>query len=163
MIDDIHNAIHEEMAKRKIKSYCSRMDFQKMLRWSHAISERENLNHENFERYVKEIFWGLSSLDLNIGYTLISLKNTSYPSGKSGSISNPKKIDRAFTLSDIHYWYHISNFWESVYRIWERIISLLKTRLVPNLREKLYFDGFSNFISNERIGNIIYRVFSAFF
>lgn len=151
MIDEIHQAAQMELAKREIRPYSSRMDFQKMLRWAESVAKREQLDLAEFERYVKEIFWGLSSLDLNLGYTLLSLKETSYPSGKTGSSNTPKKIDRDFSLADIHYWYHISNCWESIYRIWERIVSVLRIRITPNLRKKLYFDGFSHLILEREI------------
>lgn len=151
MFDKLHVATREEYKKRKLLPFCMRMDFHSAIKWCETISEREFLKIEHIEKHMKEVIWGLNSLDLNIGYTLLSLKDTSYPSGHSGKASTTTKLERSFSLADIHHWYHISNTWESIYRIWERIVNLLKARFTPNLLKKLYFDGYSNFIHDEKV------------
>lgn len=150
MIDDIHGAIAEEFSHRKIVPYNIRMDLPEMFAWSERISSAHNLDLDEFSACVKEIYWGAVSLQLNVGHTLLSLNETSLPSGIKGESDN-MNINHDHQIADIHYWYHASHCWESIYRMWERIVSIFEERFTPNLKRNYYFDGYVNLLTIEGV------------
>lgn len=152
MIDNIHEAMNSEFSKRKIQPYSSRMSLKHMCEWSDKISSQySDIDQERLEAYVKEIYWGASSLQLNVGYTLIALRQTTYPSGAKVCAKSPDDLNRSYNLADIHYWYHISHCRESLYRMWERIVSVLEARFTPQLKKKFYFDSYVNYLSEHQV------------
>ncbi|MFT7389626.1 MAG: hypothetical protein ACI8VC_002895 [Candidatus Endobugula sp.] len=114
MIEDIHTAIHEEFQQRKITPYHARMNLEDMFLWSENISTLYgDLDKPTLQLYTKDIYWGLASLYMNMGYLFISFKEVSYPSG--AIFNNDEASKRNLHVADIHYWYHSKNCWESIY------------------------------------------------
>jgi hypothetical protein len=143
MITKINDEIVRQFNKRKVVPYSAQLDFPEMLNWSEVIGNKYGLEKENFEKYVKEIFWVFTSIELSLGYSFIALSDTQNPSGKKGMALEKNDIPDS-KLGDIHFWYHLYNAWESIHRLWERIVSVLMVRLTPSLKTKYYYDGYVN-------------------
>ncbi len=147
MITKINEEIVRQFNYRKVVPYSVNLDFPGMLNWSEIIGNEYSLEKEKFEKYIKEVFWVFTSIELSLGYAFIALSGTEHPAGKKGTALDETDIPNA-TLGDIHFWYHLYNAWESIYKLWERIVSILRVRLTPRLKEKYYYDGYVNKLKN---------------
>ena len=145
MISEIHEEISKEFVKRKLIAYTVHLDIEDMISWSEKIAAKYSLDANSFEKYIKELFWGLASMQLSLGYGLVALNDTEHPTGRKGTTSLEREIPD-MGLADIHFWHHLHNAWESIYRFWERAVSVLEVRLTPNLHNNLYFDGYLNYL-----------------
>jgi len=152
MIDTINDAINEEFKKRKISSFLDNVPLEEMILWSKNLSHAKRLDEDKFETYIKEVFWAVGSLHINFGYLILSHSGTSAPNGEKGVITFLQEVQsREHSLSDIHYWYHVSNCWESIYRVWERIVSVLEVRYTPKLKDSLYFIDFVMYLEENDV------------
>jgi len=143
MISEFNEEITKQFKKRKLVPYSVHLDIADMATWSESVAKKHGLDKRKFEKYVKELFWGLVSIQLSLGYSLVSLNDTQHPSGKKGVAVHEREIPD-MGLPDIHFWHHLHNAWESIYRFWERAVSVLEVRLTPNITKSLYFDGYLN-------------------
>lgn len=160
MISKIHEEITRLFDNRKLVAYTVHLDIEDIINWSEKIAKIHNLDQTNFEKYTKELYWGLASIQLSLGYSLVALHDTEHPSGKKGTTIKEREIPD-MGLADIHFWHHLHNTWESIYRFWERAVSVLEERLTPNIKRSLYFDGYLNelkivepFIEREEIKSL---------
>jgi len=147
MISNIHEQIAFQFNKKKLIAYTVHMDLEDIINWSIQVANKNNLDKNVFVKYFKELFWGFTSVQLSLGYGLIALSETEHPSGKKGITAKENEIPDMM-LADIHFWYHLHNTWESIYRLWERAVSVLETRLTPNIKRNRYFDGYLNELKN---------------
>lgn len=145
MIDEIQSVIAEEFGKRNLEVFSKNLNPTDLSGWADSISAAYRLDKETFNVQVREFFWAFSAIQISLGYIMMSLREVSFPSGTVGSVINEETVPDLNQLADYHYWYHMSNTWESIYRLWERIVTVLELRFTPNL-SGLYFDGYLNYI-----------------
>lgn len=147
MISEINDEITKHFNRRGLVPFSVHLNIEDMAKWSESVAKKHKLDEEKFEKYVKELFWGLVAIQLSLGYTMIALDNVEHPGGKKGTALKEREIPD-MGLGDIHFWHHLHNTWEAIYRFWERAVSVLEVRLIPKLKKNLYFNDFINFLKN---------------
>lgn len=150
MIESIQKQIDDEYNKRKISPYIHRLNLSQMLDWSDHTSKKYGLNKKKFEEQVKDIFWGNVALHLNMGHIFIALSSSTETGGKERSMKG-FDIPENYGFAEIHCWYHLSNGYESVYRLWERLVSVLIERFTPASSKNVYFVEYAKFMKAETI------------
>jgi hypothetical protein len=147
MIEDIQSRMGALFSSRKLEPFTIQLNLADMAKWAERITDEQQLDRHNFQGAIKELFWALGSTQLNIGHTLIAMKECPYPNGTKGMALKGGEIPDT-ELADLHYWHHLYNSYEALYRFWERCVAALKMRLTPRIKEKYYFDGYVNYLSN---------------
>jgi hypothetical protein len=150
MIEEIQKEIDEEFKRRKIRPYSLRMNLENMILWSDKVSKTYSVDVEGFETNVKEVFWAAAALQLNVGHIFISLRQAKETGGKKRTSKN-LEIPENYGFAELHCWYHLSNCWESVYRTWERVVSILIVRFTPSISKKFYFTDYTKFLERNKI------------
>lgn len=145
MIEDIQAKMGELFDAEKLALFTIQLNIEDMAKWAESVAEKRKIDKHKFQNAVKELFWGLGSIQLNIGHTLIALIECSYPSGAKGLALKDREIPDV-CLADLHFWHHLYNCYEAIYRFWERSVTVLKMRLTPRVTEKYYFDGYLNYL-----------------
>lgn len=146
MIADIQAKMGELFTRRKLELFTVQLNIADMATWAEGIASKRNLDRHEFQNAVKELFWALGSIQLNIGHTLMALEESSFPGGTKGIALKEKEIPDV-NLADLHFWHHLYNCYEAIYRFWERCVTILRMRLTPHLKEKFYFDGYVHLLS----------------
>ena len=149
MIDEIQGVIRDEFAKRKLEAYTKRLLPKDLHGWADQIAQRHQLEQEKFSVQVGEFFWAFAAIQMSLGYVFLSLKETSFPAGISGRTINDSEVPDLNQLADHHFWYHMFNTWESIYRLWERAVSVLTLRYTPNVK-KQYFNNYVQLLNTHR-------------
>ena len=102
---------------------------------------------------MSELFWSAAHIQLSLGYALIARQDCKFPKGTNGKAFKEEDIPDAAGLPEIHFWYHLYNCYECIYRCWERIASVLKSACYPNNDEKMYFDQIVNALDQDNSYN----------
>lgn len=145
MIEDIQARMGELFTTRKLALFTMQLNIEDMAKWAEGVASKQKLNRHDFESAIKELFWGLGSIQLNIGHILIALEECPYQSGAKGQALKDREIPDV-SLADLHFWHHLYNCYEAIYRFWERSVTVLKMRLTPRVKKKYYFDGYVNYL-----------------
>lgn len=145
MIEDIQAEMGKQFSSRKLELFTLQLNIADMAKWAEGVAKKHNLDKHDFQYGIKELFWAVGTIQLDIGHALIAMKECPYPSGKNGIALKEKEIPEV-NLSDLHFWHHVYNCYEAIYRFWERCVMVLKMRLTPQLKGKYYFDGYVNFL-----------------
>ncbi|MFA5921478.1 MAG: hypothetical protein WC856_09325 [Methylococcaceae bacterium] len=157
MIVDIHAKMGELFTRRKLELFTIQLNIADMATWAEGIARKRKIDGHEFQNAVKELFWALGSIQLNIGHTLIALEECSFPGGTKGVALKEKEIPDV-NLADLHFWHHLYNCYEAIYRFWERCVTVLRMRLTPHLKEKFYFDGYVNLVSTKEELSQLYEI-----
>jgi len=147
MINDIHTQIGKQFDGKKLEAFTVKLNLGDMSDWASSVAEKRQIDVYRFQDAVRELYWGIGTIQLNLGYTLIALKECPYPSGLSGMVLNDGEVPDA-ALADYYFWHHLHDCYEAIYRFWERCVTVLRLRLTPKLKTKYYFDGYVNFLVN---------------
>jgi len=145
MIDDIQAEMGKLFTSRKLELFSMQLNIADMATWAEGIANKQKIDRHEFQNAIKELFWALGSIQLNLGHTLIAMKECSFPGGTQGVALREKEIPDV-NLADLHFWHHLYNCYEAIYRFWERCVTVLKMRLTPRVKEKYYFDGYVNYV-----------------
>jgi len=135
----LHKEILELFTRYKYNWETSSLPMDVLHEWSESVSQLLLIDNKVFSSNMSELFWALSSVQLSIGYALISRQTCQYPKGIKGEAFSEKEVPNFLGISEIHLFYHLNNSWESIYRCWERLSSVLCVVLYPNEGKKLYF------------------------
>ncbi|KAF0140382.1 MAG: hypothetical protein FD122_2496 [Stygiobacter sp.] len=146
-IQIIHSEIIELFKKYKISWETNKLPIELLQEWSYGAAELLDLDREHIRKRFSEIYWALFSVQLSLGYALISRQTCKYLRGLKGEAFSPNNIP-LISVSEFHLFYHLNNSWESIYRCWERLSSLLCSIIFPNETNKLYFDNTVNLIGS---------------
>jgi hypothetical protein len=107
------------------------------------------LDRNEFWHLNHEFFWALSSTEVSIGYVLIARQSCLYPFGVTKVGYNIDETIPEFGIPELHFWYHINNTRECIYRCWERITSILKCVCYGEKNDKFYFPTIVNEILSD--------------
>lgn len=151
MIDDIQKIISEEFVKRKVTPFSTRLNPEDMANWADKLSTKHALDKERFNLHVRELFWAIASIQLSLGYTFLSFREITFPAGAKAVALKDNEIPDMGHMADFHYWFHVCNTWESIYRLWERVVTVLEIRLTPKLKDNLYYDGYVNLLKKNML------------
>ena len=143
-IDIIQKEIDQLFGKYKIRAISKNLPMPNLQIWATKVSQHFNLDTDGFRQVVTELFWSVAHVQLSLGYALIAREDCQFPKGTKGQALQEKDVPNAILMPEIHFWYHIYNSYECIYRCWERITSILKNVCYPQLSEKRYFDKLVN-------------------
>ena len=139
-INEIQSEIGSLFNKYKIPAITRNIPIENLHRWSEEVATHFNLNVNEFSQIMTELFWSAAHVQLSLGYALIARQDCKYPKGKKGKAFKEADMPNAISIPEIHFWYHIYNSYECIYRCWERMASVLKSVCYPEHNEKMYFD-----------------------
>ena len=127
--------------KYNVDSIIRKLSIEKMQDWGIRTSKRLNLSGDILQDRISEIYWSVGDLEISLGYTLWCLDYCKFPKGKSGDTYSEGQIP-VIDIPETHFWFHIHNSRECMYRCWERIKSLLNSVCYPKSTDKkLYFNN----------------------
>ncbi len=144
-ISDLHKEILELFKKYKFRWETDKISaqndsFHKFTEWSDGVAKLLDLDKNKIYSCLSELYWSISSVQLSIGYSLISRETCQFPKGVKGEAFEESSVPNIIGISEIHLFYHLNNGWESLYRFWERLTTLIQFTIYPKLDEKIYFD-----------------------
>ena len=152
-ISEIHTEINNLFSKYKIPVITHNIPMQNLHRWSSEVATHFNLDKHDFRKVMSELFWSAAHIQLSLGYSLIAKQDCKFPKGTNGKAFKEEDMPDAIDLPEIHFWYHLYNCYECIYRCWERITSVLKNVCYPKSNEKMYFDQIVNALDKDNIYN----------
>ncbi len=112
-------------------------------------ARRLRISKYDLSEKISELYWSIGNSQLSIGYSLLCLGHCEYPSGVSGMALSEPEIPNAIDISEIHFWYHLHNSKESIYRSYERIKAVLRLVCYPLSNKKIYLNALINEIKND--------------
>ena len=152
-IDDIQAEISRLFGKYKIPVITKNIPIENLHRWSSEVSAHFNLNEDQFTKALSELFWSAAHVQLSLGYALIARQDCKFPKGTKGKAFKEEEMPDAIGMSEIHFWYHIYNAYECIYRCWERITSVLQSVCYSRISNKMYFDEIVNTLAEDETFN----------
>jgi len=148
-INKIQQEIDRLFGKYNIPAITKNLPAQNMQKWSAQVAVHFNLDAEDFRQAVSELFWSVAHIQLSLGYALIAKQDCIFPKGINGKALNEEDIPHAFDMPEIHFWYHLFNSYECIYRCWERMASVIKSVCYPKSAKKMYFDQIVNTLDED--------------
>jgi hypothetical protein len=148
-ISEIQTKIGELFNKYNIPAITLNMPMENLHKWSSQVAAHFKLDVEKFSQVMSELFWSAAHIQLSLGYALIARQDCKFPKGINGKAFKEEDMPNAIVLPEIHFWYHLYNTYECIYRSWERITTVIKSVCYPNLSEKIYFDQIINKLDND--------------
>ena len=152
-INEIHKEISNLFSKYKIPIITLNMPIENLHRWSSEVATHFNLDEDGFSKVMSELFWSAAHIQLSLGYALIARQDCKFSKGTKGKAFKEKDMSNAIGLPEIHFWYHLYNSYECIYRCWERITSVIKSVCYPKSNEKMYFDQIVNALDKDDLYN----------
>ncbi len=143
-INEIHMEIGSLFNKYKIPAITHKIPIENLHRWSDEVAAHFSLDDKDFNKVMTELFWSVAHVQLSLGYALIAKQDSNFPKGENGKAFKDEDIPSAISIPEIHFWYHIYNSYECIYRCWERISMVIKSVCYPKSKEKMYFDQIVN-------------------
>lgn len=160
-IDKLQSNINRLFAEYKIPQITRNLPIENLQSWSQKVAKHFELEPDKFTQTVSELFWTTSHVQFSIGYALLAKKDCKSPYGAKGTFMNEKDIPDDFGIAELHFWYHLYNSYECIYRCWERITTVIKYVCYPGNMDKIYFDqlvkkleGDIKFINNKSLKNL---------
>ena len=138
-INEIQSEIGRLFNRYKIPAITRNIPIENLHRWSGEVATHFNLNVQEFTQIMTELFWSAAHVQLSLGYALIARQDCKFPKGEKGKALQEVDIPNAISIPEIHFWYHIYNSYECIYRCWERITSVIKAVCYPQNTKKIYF------------------------
>ena len=152
-ICEIQKAISDLFSKYKIPVITHKMPMENLHRWSSEVAAHFKLDQDEFSKVMSELFWSAAHIQLSLGYALIARQDCKFPKGTRGKAFKEEDMPAAMGLPEIHFWYHIYNSYECIYRSWERMASVLKSVCYPKNKEKMYFDQIVKTLDSDKTFN----------
>ena len=153
-IDEIQTEISSLFSKYKIPVITKNIPIENLHRWSSEVAAHFKLDEDDFTKVMSELFWSAAHIQLSLGYALIARQDCKFPKGTKGKALKEEEMPNAIGLPEIHFWYHLYNSYECIYRCWERITSVIKCVCYPKSNEKMYFDQIVNALDKDDIYNM---------
>ncbi|MBT3256243.1 MAG: hypothetical protein HN366_07285 [Deltaproteobacteria bacterium] len=148
-INEIQTEIVALFSRYRIPAITKNIRIENFHRWSGEVADHFNLDIDDFTPKMTELFWGAAHIQLSLGYALIARQDCRFPNGTNGKALKDEDLPNAIGMPEIHFWYHIYNTYECIYRCWERMASILKSVCYPEHNEKMYFDQIVETIEND--------------
>jgi len=148
-INEIQMEIGSLFSRYKIPAITKNIPMENLQRWSAEVADHFNLDVDDFSQVMTELFWSSAHIQLSLGYALIARQDCKFPKGKNGKAFKEEDMPNAISIPEIHFWYHIYNSYECIYRCWERITSVIKNVCYPKSNEKMYFDQIVNALDED--------------
>ena len=152
-INEIQTEIGSLFGKYKIPAITTNIPIENLHRWSSEVATHFSLDKDGFSKVMSELFWSAAHIQLSLGYALIARQDCEFPKGTNGKAFKEEDMPDAIGLPEIHFWYHLYNSYECIYRCWERITTVIKSVCYPNSNEKMYFDQIVNALDEDDIYN----------
>ncbi len=149
-IDSIQKEIDQLFGKYKIPAITKNLPPENLQEWSMKVATHFKLDEESFRQTVTELFWSIAHIQLSLGYALIARQDCEFPKGTKGKVLHEKDVPNVIAMPEIHFWYHIYNSYECIYRCWERIASVIGNVCYPKRTTKIYFDQLVNKLSKDK-------------
>ena len=92
MIEDIQAEMGKQFTRRKLELFTLQLNIADMAKWAEGVATKHSMDRHDFQDAIKELFWALGTIQLNIGHALIAMKECPYPSGKNGVALKEKEI-----------------------------------------------------------------------
>lgn len=115
-------------------------DMRSLQTWGINTAFRLHLPYDEFTTKVTEVLWAAINVQMSIGYTLIARETCTYPRGTKGTVFHPDDIPNMTKFPELHFWYHLHNARECIYRCWERMTNVLQSACYPGSTDKFYFN-----------------------
>ena len=138
-INEIQSEIGSLFDKYKIPAITKNIPIENLHRWSAEVATHFNLDEDEFSQIMTELFWSVAHVQLSLGYALIARKDCKFSKGIKGKVIQEEEMPTAISIPEIHFWYHIYNSYECIYRCWERITSVIQPVCYPDNNKKMYF------------------------
>ena len=151
--NEIQTEISSLFSKYKIPVITINIPIENLHRWSSEVAAHFNLDEDDFSKVMSELFWSAAHIQLSLGYALIDRQDCEFPKGTKSKAFKEEDMPNAIGLPEIHFWYHLYNSYECIYRCWERITSVIKSVCYPKSNEKRYFDQIVNALDKDDIYN----------
>jgi hypothetical protein len=136
-IGKIHDLSKKLMVKYKIPVMVNNTEEKN--RWCDYISEKLKLDDDRFWVLNREFYWSLMNIEMSLGYILIAREACSDPFGvEKIGYKILDTMPNSF-IPEAHFWYHINNAKECIYRCWERISAILQYAYFGENTGKNYF------------------------
>ena len=148
-INEIQMEIGRLFSKYKIPAITKDIPMENLHRWSGKVAAHFKLDDQELSQIMAELFWSTAHIQLSLGYALIARENCQFPKGRRGKAFREEDIPNAIVIPEIHFWYHLYNCFECIYRSWERIASVIKSVCYPKRNEKMYFDQIVNALEKD--------------
>ncbi len=148
-INEIQTEISRLFSKYKIPVITINIPIENLHRWSSEVAVHFNLDDEDFSQVMAELFWSAAHIQLSLGYALIARQDCEFPKGTNGKAFKEEDLPNAIAIPEIHFWYHLYNSYECIYRCWERITSVIRSVCYPTSNEKMYFDQIVNALDED--------------
>lgn len=149
-IQKIQEEIAKLFKKYRIPALTLNLPMENLHQWAYEVANHFHLDQDEFRESVTELFWSIAHIQISLGYALIARQSCEYPKGTQGIAFHEKDLPNVITMPEIHFWFHIYNSYECLYRCWERITSVIKNVCYPNLTEKRYFDQIINDLAKDK-------------
>ena len=148
-INEIQQEINNLFGKYKIPVITKKLPMQNLQRWSAQVAAHFKLDAEEFRQNMAELFWSVAHIELSLGYAVIARQDCEFPKGTNGKAFDEEDVPDAIGIPEIHFWYHLYNSYECIYRCWERMTSVIKSVCYPDLFNKMYFDQIMDKLNND--------------
>ncbi len=146
--EKIHSYSKELFAKYKYGTLVPKVEDKN--KWGDYIADKLKLDKIILWELNSEFFWALANTEISLGYTLIARETCEFPRGKKTIGYDPDDIPTNFTVQEMHFWYHVNNTRECIYRCWERISNVLTYVCYPENSENYYYNTIVEKISKDR-------------
>src|SRR3989338_7324511 len=120
-IKKIHEVIGEFFKKYKIPAITLNLPIENLGQWAHKVAIHFNLDQDEVRQSVTELFWSVGYVQLSLGYVLIARQSCKFPKGICGEVFREEDIPLMMEIPEMHFWLHVYNCYECIYRCWERI------------------------------------------
>ncbi len=148
-IDEIQKEINRLFGKYSIPAITKNLPMENLHKWSDSVSKHFNLDADKFQKSVTELFWSIAHVQLSLGYSLIARQSCSFPKGTQGTSTSEEGVPNMIQMPEIHFWFHIYNCYECIYRCWERVTVVMKNVCYPQVLNKKYFNQIINDLKDD--------------
>ena len=160
-IESIQKEIDKLFQEYKYPALTKRLKPDSLFKFADVQSHR--LLIDDLGERMMDIFWSVASVQLSIGYMMIAKKSSVHYRGITKTIYDPSQVT-GISMGNLHFWHHAFLARECIYRVWERLNSLIRAVCYPEEPEevkKLYFSDLIEklakdpvYMHNEFIGSL---------
>lgn len=143
-VETLQQEIARLYAQYRYPILTQRFNFTVLPEWAQRQAQRVGAPAEMADRRMHDLGRAIGSAQIGLGYMLWAKKFAKHPRGHKQRTYDARDVKQSFGLGDMHFWHHADLTVEAIYRVWERLTSLLRCFTFPMETEKFYFDGLVN-------------------
>ncbi len=145
VIELMQKEIDDSLKKVKCPILSKKFNIPKLDEFAITHCMRLQLDPDKACRRIRDVWWAIASVQFSLGYMIVAKNSAGSPRGSVREfIPYIEDLQVDFNISDLHFWHHANLSVECLYRVWERLASLL--RFFANLPDgdNRYFSGVVN-------------------